>query len=468
MSAGQGPDRNGDAERLAAAIDQGRSPASVADVELARDLDIVAMLRTRGAAFDPHPTDRAQAKQRLMAALMAANTDGAFPSGGAPAAAELTAPIEPVAAEDDTAVIGRIADADPEPAPTVVAEAAAADDDAGSPGAPPSRAGRAGRHSLPTRPAGRSRASKRPGSRGLRRRVAVVGASALAALVALATLGSVASRDALPGDMLYAMKRISENTALALTFDDTARAQRHLELATTRINEVEQLVGRDSGDAADAERVETAMRDFDSSTGEGSRMLLAAEDASGPAALADLRTWASEQVARLAVLRSSLPEPAVAEADTSIALLDRLLGRTEALEARSECSEVTSNVTDDLGPLPSEGTCSPRPAVADDPDTAVDESSPTTTPDNSGTGSSAPSSGPGTSTPQESDAPDSGVLPELGPDGLPLPGTDGDGLSTSGGSDGSDRDDQVSVPLPLVPPIQLPPLLPGMPGVSIG
>jgi hypothetical protein len=193
-------------------------------------------------------------------------------------------------------------------------------------------------------------------------------------------------------------------------------------------------------------------------------MLLAAEDASGPAALADLSTWAAEQAARLEALRSSLPAPAIAEADTSIALLDRLLGRTEALQARSGCSEVTSNVTDDLGPLPSEGTCSPRPPVADDPDTATDESSPTTTPRDEGTDSTDPSTGPETSTPQQSDAPDGGLLPELGPDGLPLPDAD---IPTSDGG-ATDEGDQVSVPLPLVPQIQLPPLLPGLPGVTIG
>jgi hypothetical protein len=208
------------------------------------------------------------------------------------------------------------------------------------------------------------------------------------------------------------------------------------------------------------------MRDFDSSTGEGSRMLLAAEDASGPAALADLGTWAAEQTARLEMLRSSLPAPAVAEADTSIALLDRLLGRTEALAARSECAEVTSNVTDDLGPLPSEGTCTPRPAIVDDPDTALDESGPATTPGESGTGSTDPTSGAETSTPQESDAPGGGLLPELGPDGLPLPGTDSEGLTTDGST--TDEGGQVSIPLPLLPPIQLPPLLPGLPGVTIG
>ncbi|MBC8092985.1 MAG: hypothetical protein H7Y15_13810, partial [Pseudonocardia sp.] len=219
--------------------------------------------------------------------------------------------------------------------------------------------------------------------------------------------------------------------------------------------------------------------------GEGSRMLLAADDASGPASLADLRTWAADQVARLSVLRSSLPEPAVTDADTSIALLDRLLGRTEALEARSSCSEVTSSVVDDLGRLPAEGTCSPRAAVPDDPTTAGDESSPTTTPPGgeSGTTSPDPTTGaetapgaprstePGVGAPEDTGTP-GGVLPDLGQDGLPLPDVTDDGLSgntgNTGNTGGPTPEEDVSVPLPLVPPIQLPPLLPGQPSVTIG
>ena len=85
MSAGQGPAGGGDAERLAAAIEQGTPPRSVGDAELARDLEIVAMLRSRSAAFDPHPGDRARAKQRLMAAL-AQSGDGSGP----PSAAQLS------------------------------------------------------------------------------------------------------------------------------------------------------------------------------------------------------------------------------------------------------------------------------------------------------------------------------------------------------------------------------------------
>lgn len=487
MSAGQGPAGGGDAERLAAAIEQGTTPRSVGDAELARDLEIVAMLRSRSAAFDPHPGDRARAKQRLMAAL-AQSGDGSGPPS-APHATELTAPLRPIT--DDTPTEAIAVTREPVLAQTAVIsetalpEAAPAGatgtavEDAPAVEAPDvaaaARPRRAGRHSLPSRPGGRARGASRPGRAGLRRRIVMVGAAALAAVLAF-TGADMFSRDALPGDTLYAMKRLSESTATALTFDDQARAQRHLELATTRIDEVEQLVARGSaaGTAGpDAELVESAMREFDGSTGEGSRMLLASEDASGAAALGDLWAWAADQSARLSVLRSTLPVESLDEADSSLALLDRLLGRTEALEARSSCAEVTSSVVDDLGRLPAEGACSPRvsapaPDGTSGTEDGAESSTTSTTPDT--TDSTDPTTG-DTTPPETSETGDDGVLPRLGTDGLPLPlplpGTEG-GSDDRSTDTAPENDDNVSIPLPLLPPVQLPPLLPGQPGVTIG
>lgn len=483
MSAGQGPAGGGDAERLAAAIEQGTTPRSAGDAELARDLEIVAMLRSRSAAFDPHPGDRARAKQRLMAAL-AQSGDGSGPPQAR--AAELTAPLgritddaptEAIAVTREPVVGGPPAHPETSTDPgTVVADAPAAE----APDVAGTRPRRAGRHSLPSRPDGRARGASRPGRGGLRRRMVMVGAAVLAAVLAF-TGADLFSRDALPGDTFYAMKRLSESTGTALTFDDQDRAQRHLALATTRMNEVEQLVARGSASGAtapDAALVESAMREFDGSTGEGSRMLLTAGDPSGTAALGDLWAWAADQSARLSVLRSALPADSVDEADDSLALLDRLLVRTEALQARSSCSEVTSSVVDDLGPLPAEGDCSPRvsaPSPDSTTNTEVGSESDATTTAPEDTDTTDPTTGtdtdtgPVTGTPTTATSPDGdgGLLPRLGTDGLPLLDGEGsrDGLSTS---TAPEDDDNVSIPLPLLPPVQLPPLLPGLPGVSIG
>ncbi len=99
-------------------------------------------------------------------------------------------------------------------------------------------------------------------------------------LVALAGAGILASRDALPGDGLYGVKRAAESAGLALTFDERPSARRHLELASTRLGEVEQLVAAGPDGRRSTRSWSTSRsQDFDDSTGEGSRILLAGEDA---------------------------------------------------------------------------------------------------------------------------------------------------------------------------------------------
>jgi hypothetical protein len=441
MPAGQGKD----AERFDAAVEQGTPPGFAVDDELARELEIVAMLRSRSAAYAPDPDAKARAKQRLMAVLAAEHTapmgivKPAFPAAreDVDATAE-TAEMAPVTARQDEA-----AEPDAEPADETVA--------AGRPG-------RHSRHSVANRPAGRPRASRRPAARNLRRRVALVGSAALVMMIALAGGGILASRDALPGDSLYAVKRVAESAGLALTFDEAAKARRHLEIATIRLSEVERLVARHPEATVDPEVYSAAMQEFDAATDEGSRMLLTAAEAGGNStALDDLHTWATEQSARLAGLRPALPLPAVVGADGSIQLLDQLLGRTEALGARP-CSG---------------SNCDPQRLTQVGPD-AQDQGSAedsTTLPGQGSTsGSVEDPSGTAVETP---DPAEPGLLPDLSPEGLPQDGGSREGGQDEDSSSGSESDapgapDDLSVPLPMLPPITLPPLLPGMPGIIIG
>ena len=57
MPAGQGEE-----ERFAAAVEQGTPPGAVGDDELARELELVAVLRAAGPALDPAPNARARAR----------------------------------------------------------------------------------------------------------------------------------------------------------------------------------------------------------------------------------------------------------------------------------------------------------------------------------------------------------------------------------------------------------------------
>jgi hypothetical protein len=385
MPAGQGEE----AERFAAAVELGRSPRSWGDEELARDLEIVALLRSRSSAYDPSPGAKAQAKQKLMALLAdpaAAERPGAgrllapaFPAPndapdddaatelltqvpGPVAAAESVAPWTdgPLSAEPQSAEPGEATRFDLDDESDDESEAGHRPTAHGTPSRP-SRLGRsrrpgAGRHSRPGRPAGRAE-DQRPGGASLRR-FTLVGSAAMVLALALAGAGILASRDALPGDGLYTVKRVSESAGLALTFDEMSRAQRHLDLASTRLGEVEQLVATDPKvTTEDPELVTSAIQEFDDSTGEGARILLTDEDAGNAEARDDLRSWAAEQSARLTQLQPALP--AGAETEDALALLSRVAGRTAALQGQSACTTPPAGV-DDLGPVPS---CEPAGAT---------------------------------------------------------------------------------------------------------
>lgn len=450
MSAGQGED----AERFAAAVEQGAPPGSSAD--LARELEIVAMLRARGAAFAPDAEASARMKARVLAALAEPEAPGAAP-------AETTLRMPPVGSTEETTLIATVTAAPAGDAPTAGdpdVDPTGDDVPAAAPVPGAARPGRRGRHVMPSRPAARARRGHRPAP-AARRRVLTVAATALAAVVALTVGGLAASRDALPGDgVLYAMKRVSEDVGLALTFDEEAKAQRHLELAATRLAEIEQLMARDTAGSSDPLAVESAIRDFEAATSAGSRLLLDGEDVGGvgaPAVLERLRTWAEEQSVRLEALRTGLPVPAQPEAENSLSLLERLLGRTEALQGRSACTDVTSGAVDDLGPVPAEGPC--IPGTSADPGQATgpaDRVTPTAPPAPRG---AEPTPG------AEPEQPD--LLPKLGPDGAPLAGpgagaTDAPAPSAGSGGDAPPASRQ------LLPPITLRPLLPGLPEIEIG
>ncbi|OLT13387.1 hypothetical protein BJF78_03385 [Pseudonocardia sp. CNS-139] len=381
MPAGQGED----AERFAAALEQG-TPPGFADDDLARELEIVAMLRSAGPAYAPDPDPKARARQRLMAVVAEQGELHRAPAR----------PVPPPSATEMTAPIGRVEPSFPTPRgeadgvttaklPPLGEEQTEGRPSGGGPrtlspsvGAP--RTGRRSRHSVANRPEGRARTARRPAP-SLRRRVLVVGAAALVVMLGLTGGGFVASRDALPGDNLYALKRAGESAELAFTFDEAARAQRHLQFAANRLTEVEQMVARGE-QTADPAAFSTAISEFDTSTGEGSRLLLgAAEDTGQTAELDTLHSWAAQQSERLTELRPALPEPAAVTADGSIQLLDLLLGRTESLGASPDVPNRLGDQEEDQGTSEPDVTDTPTTPDATEstpPSGSEDSSEPTT------------------------------------------------------------------------------------------
>jgi hypothetical protein len=241
-----------------------------------------------------------------------------------------------------------------------------------------------------------------------------------------------------------------------MTFDDASRARRQLEIAATRLSEVEQLA-RNTQAEPTPEVFTSAMNDFDAATDEGARLLLeSAESDRASTAADDLRTWATEQSERLTELEPQLP--AAVDSNTSRELLERLLGQTGSLDAGQACDE---------------GECASR-GTGDESESDSDATKDATSTPDRGDSTGANETDEPSPTPTETgDRENPGLLPDLVPDtnreGQEAPTTsneDGDSESTSEPESGDGGD--VSVPLPLLPEVTLPPLLPGMPGITIG
>lgn len=298
----------------------------------------------------------------------------------------------------------------------------------------------------------------------MRRRFGVL-VTAVAALAVLAGIAATASKNALPGDALYGVKRATESTGGLFTFGDQAEATQQLEVAKTRMEEVHGLL--QSGSAPDSAAITSAMNDFDTATSNGSRMMLSADRSGGGPQLADLRTWATAQSDRMAEMQASWPTANTSDAAESQSLLDRVLDRTEALRARTGCADGGEASVDDLGPLPPTEPCDNGNGAASSaeggpatdgtaPGGSTEQSPSGSTPPETSTSGDAPSSNPPAEQEQR------GVLPPLlGNDPARSPG--GEPTSPSDRSSTSSEDSDK-----LLPPITLPPLLPGLGPVTLG
>jgi hypothetical protein len=347
------------------------------------------------------------------------------------------------------------------PAPRAVPHGTEADATRGTGRSPsPAAATRAGRRTPTgtTRPAA-ARGQRGPGDArrgvltGVRGRFAVAAVAVLALVGALTGMSVLLSRDALPGDALYGVKRTAEAAELGLTFGDEPKALKHLEFAASRISEIETLARRypDPGDAPVGGYL-TALTDFENDAAAGSRQLIALATSTDGRLLASLGDWATQQADRLRAIRDHLPAAAYHRESATRALLEKIIARAEALDDRMDCSQITSGSSDDIGALPAGSECRSGPAPS--PSTSRPTASTSTVP----TGPPAPATGP-----EVPDQPLPSAEPTADTPPLPVPGA------------------TVSVPLPTpgqTPPptgeterpplISLPPLLPGLPGVGIG
>ncbi|MEJ2863034.1 DUF5667 domain-containing protein [Actinomycetospora flava] len=431
---------DGDDERFARVGEQRDAPGrparsdragSPVDPELARDLELTAALRAAGR--DAIGPDRA-ASARMRAAVMAEIT------GGAPATATVRESTRVLRTPDSGPAGGR---------------------GAGRAGRPDGGRPRTGTRPTDGRPAGR--ASGKP-----RRSASRVMSSFVTGACAILLLGALTvllSRGALPGEMLYGVKRASENAEIGLTSGQEAKGRRHLDFAAIRLEEVSDLIARDattaagSGPAAaglgpdEAALVLENLRAFGEQARTGSRMILPlASQPAGPRP-AELAEWARTQSARLDTLSPSLDTDGRAAATDSQQMLQRLGQRATALSGPVRCE--TGSVTDDLGPVPSRECDTSREQSTASPERteAANTSSPTSTTTTTTTTSRTRSSTEESES-RSRDADDDNVVDDLLP----------------GGQQQRESPDPVRVPLPvpLLPQVDVPPLLPGLPGLSLG
>lgn len=309
---------------------------------------------------------------------------------------------------------------------------------------------------------GRAAGSSRP--RSTVRRLLSTTVAGVACILALGAVTVLLSRGALPGDMLYGLKRTSESTEIGLTSGQEAKARKHLDVAALRLDEIGQMIERESTTAAgtgptaaglgdsDASLITDNLRAFDEQTRTGSKLLLGLVGKPSAPSAGTLTDWARTQQGVLTGFSPSLPAAGREQAATSQRLLGQLQERAAAFRDDPSCS---GGPSDDLGPLPSAACRSTPPSAAP---VAAPET--TSTAPSSSTTRSTTSTEPTTTTTTTTE---SGTTSAAG-------GGRGSEATAPTTEDRAPAPDPVQVPLPVpgLPKVELPPLLPGLPGLSLG
>ncbi|QLQ38087.1 DUF5667 domain-containing protein [Micromonospora robiginosa] len=157
---------------------------------------------------------------------------------------------------------------------------------------------------------------------------------------------SAASENALPGDALYGMKRSTERAQLALANSDISRGQLFLDFARTRLDEADSVRHDRLGFSA-------VLDDMDADTRQGVRLLTTvAAQRSDPTALDAVDTFLAGQ---RRVVSGLLDRPDHADRDRtrrSLALLDAVGRRADALRETIACGLPAPAGSDSLGPTP--------------------------------------------------------------------------------------------------------------------
>ncbi|WP_244931240.1 DUF5667 domain-containing protein [Nocardioides sp. W7] len=129
------------------------------------------------------------------------------------------------------------------------------------------------------------------------------------AIVGATTSMAVAAQSALPGDVLYPLKRAIENAHTGLSVDDERKGSTLLANASDRLEEVDRLTRAAEAEQVDVARVEETLATFSSQATEASDLLLGAYEADGDdAALAELQDFTDRSFESLNQLAASVSD----------------------------------------------------------------------------------------------------------------------------------------------------------------
>jgi hypothetical protein len=196
-------------------------------------------------------------------------------------------------------------------------------------------------HAVATGTGARARFLGRGGRRIRARGAIVIGVAA----GAMAVSGiSAASENASPGDALYGVKRSTERAQLAMAGSDVTRGQLSLDFARTRLAEAAAMPGGDSGFGG-------VLDDMDADTRKGVKLLTTAAVARKDVKpLSTVNGFADTQRRTITSVLDKLTATNRGRALASVGLLDDVQQRAGDLRDGLNCSTVSSNGSDALGP----------------------------------------------------------------------------------------------------------------------
>ncbi|WP_189114310.1 DUF5667 domain-containing protein [Pilimelia terevasa] len=161
---------------------------------------------------------------------------------------------------------------------------------------------------------------------------------------------SAASDSAMPGDVLYSVKRVTERAAIGLTTSDVERGERHLALAKTRVDEA--MAVRQN--VASYDRVLT---DMENDVRDGVRLLTtAAVKERNPAPLQAIDAFVTSHRMALGGLIGQVSVNNRSRTLWSLLLLDSVAKRAQSLNNALSCGADLAG-TDNLGPKPQPRPC---------------------------------------------------------------------------------------------------------------